>query len=75
MVPITSRFREYESDFPLQRWRPEPLQALALLGLLPELNDRRSWRVQEGYYISVTPDGLREGFRVGQIRTSCKEGA
>jgi hypothetical protein len=42
--------------------------------LLANCSGRRSWRVRDGYCIPVNSDGLPDGFRVGEIRASFKDG-
>jgi hypothetical protein len=50
------------------------LAELGVAALLANCSGRRSWRVQDGYCIPVNSDGLPDGFRVGEIRTSFKDG-
>jgi len=50
------------------------LAELGVAALLANCNGRRSWRVQDGYCIPVNFDGLPDGFRVGEIRASFKDG-
>lgn len=40
------------------------LAELGVAALLLNCNGRRSWRVQDGYCVLVTTDGLPDGFRV-----------
>ena len=42
------------------------LAELGVAALLARCNGRRSWRVQDGYCIPVTPDGKPDGFRIGE---------
>jgi len=44
------------------------LAELRVAALLANCNGRRSWRVQDGYCIPVTPDGRPDGFRVNETR-------
>ena len=40
------------------------LAELGVAALLANCNGRRSWRIQDGYCIPATPQGLPDGFRV-----------
>jgi len=51
------------------------LAELGVAALLANCNGRRSWRVQDGYCIPITPLGLPDGFRVPESRASRPEGA
>ena len=44
------------------------LAELGVAALLANCNGRRSWRVQEGYCIPITPQGLPDGFRVPETK-------
>jgi len=50
------------------------LAELGVAALLANCNGRPSWRVRDGYCIPISSDGLPDGFRVGEIRTSFKDG-
>ena len=50
------------------------LAELGVAGLLAKCSGRRSWRIEDGYCVPVTPQGLPDGFRVGEIRASFKDG-
>ena len=51
------------------------LAEIGVASLLANCNGRRSWRVQDGYCVPVTPQGLPDGFRVPEIRGSRGDGA
>jgi hypothetical protein len=51
------------------------LAELGVAALLANCNGRRSWRVQDGYCIPVTPQGLPDGFRVPETRAPRDAGA
>jgi hypothetical protein len=42
------------------------LAELGVAELLANCSGRRSWRVQDGYCIPITPQGMPDGFRVRQ---------
>lgn len=44
------------------------LAEIRVAALLANCNGRRSWRVQDGYCVPVTPDGRPDGFRVDETR-------
>jgi hypothetical protein len=43
------------------------LAELGVAALLVNCNGRRSWRVQDGYCIPATPDGIPDGFRIDPV--------
>jgi hypothetical protein len=51
------------------------LADLGVAALLANCNGRRSWRIQEGYCIPATPEGLPDGFRVNDTTESRGKGA
>lgn len=51
------------------------LAELGVAALLANCNGRRSWRIQDGYCIPVTPQGLPDGFRVPESRGLHDDGA
>ena len=51
------------------------LAELGVAALLANCNGRRSWRVQDGYCIPATPQGLPDGFRVPESRGLHDDGA
>jgi hypothetical protein len=44
------------------------LAKLGVAGLLANCSGRRSWRIQDGYCIPVTPQGRPDGFRVRESK-------
>lgn len=44
------------------------LAELGVAGLLANCSGRRSWRIQDGYCIPATPQGLPDGFRVRESK-------
>lgn len=44
------------------------LAELGVAGLLAKCSGRRSWRIEGGYCVPVTPQGLPDGFRVRETR-------
>ena len=50
------------------------LAELGVAALLANCTGRRSWRVQDGYCIPITSQGLPDGFRVPESGTSHDEG-
>lgn len=44
------------------------LAELGVAGLLAKCSGRRSWRIEDGYCVPVTAQGLPDGFRVRQTR-------
>ena len=44
------------------------LAELGVAALLANCSGRRSWRVQDGYCIPITSQGLPDGFRVPEVR-------
>ena len=51
------------------------LAELGVAGLLAKCSGRRSWRMEDGYCVPVTPQGLPDGFKVREIRGSHGGGA
>jgi len=51
------------------------LAELGVATLLANCSGRRSWRVQDGYCIPVTSQGLPDGFRVPEVRAPHDAGA
>ena len=50
------------------------LAELGVAALLANCSGRRSWRVQDGYCIPATPQGMPDGFRVPTVRGTRDEG-
>lgn len=44
------------------------LAELGVAGLLAKCSGRRSWRIEDGYCVPVTPQGQPDGFRVREAR-------
>jgi hypothetical protein len=51
------------------------LAEIGVAALLANCTGRRSWRVQDGYCIPVTAQGLPDGFRVPEVRAPRDAGA
>ena len=51
------------------------LAELGVASLLANCNGRRSWRIQDGYCIPATPQGLPDGFRVPESTGLHDDGA
>ena len=44
------------------------LAELGVAGLLAKCSGRRSWRIQDGYCIPTSPQGLPDGFRASDSK-------